>query len=195
MNKIQSIIRTLLGKKKVSPREDIIILLVINVIVGIILSIAGCTPTIDSQIKKFRDRQTLIFYKITDGNDTCLVLNFLDCAYDELSIKVVDWQTFDSYFLRKVLHNEIIEVSEEYLQKERLYSIKPVESINELYENYGLDSLLNYLEVYPLNQLHKDDKASFDWAAYLLWKNDIYVSLSEEVNYWYIDYSYQSIHQ
>ena len=182
--------RILLEKKKSILKGDIIILLAISIIEGIILSIAGCTPTIDSQIKRFRDRQTLIFYKITDGNDTCLVLNFLDCAYDELSIKVVDWQTFDSYFLRKVLHNEIIEVSEEYLQKERLYSIKPVESINELYENYGLDSLLNYLEVYPLNQLHKDDKASFDWAAYLLWKNDIYVSLSEEVNYWYIDQSH-----
>lgn len=160
----------------------------ISIIEGIIIFIAGCTPTINSRIKKFRNRQTLIFYNITDGKDTCIVLNFLDCAYDELNIKFVDWQTFDSYFLKKVLNNDVIEVSEEYLQKERPYSIKPVESISGLYENYGLDSLLNYLEEYPINQLHKDDKASFDWAAYLLWQNGIYVSLYEEVYYWYIDY-------
>ncbi len=163
--------------------------MVISIIVGIILSIAGCTPSIDSQIKRFRDRQTLIFYNITDGNDTCLVLNFLDCAYDELNIKVVDQREFDSYFLKKVLHDEVIEVSKEYIQKERPYRIKPVESISGIYENYGLDSLLNYLEEYPINQLHKDDKASFDWAAYLLWQNGIYVSLDWEVVYWYIDYS------
>lgn len=178
----------MLEQKKSILKGDIIILLAISIIESIILSVAGCTPTIDSQIKRFRDRQTLIFYNITDGNDTCLVLNFLDCVYDELNIKVVDWQTFDSYFLTKVLHNDVIAVSGEYLQKELPYSIKPVESISDLYENYGLDSLLNYLEEYPINQLHKDDKASFDWAAYLLWQNGIYVSLDWEVLYWYIDY-------
>ena len=112
----------------------------------------------DFQSERFRNQHTLIFYNITDGNDTCLVLNFLDCTYEELNIKVVDWQSFDSYFLTKVLHNEIIEVSEEYLQKQKPYSIKPVESINNLYETYGLDSLLKYLEEYPINQLHKDDQ-------------------------------------
>ena len=132
--------------------------------------------------------QTLIFYNITDGNDTCLVSGYHDWAYEELNIKVVDRQSFDSYFLTKVLHNEIIEVSEEYLQKEKPYSIKPVESINNLYETYGLDSLLKYLEEYPINQLHKDDPDSFDWSAYLLWQNNIYVSEDGEVYYWYIDY-------
>jgi hypothetical protein len=94
----------------------------------------------------------------------------------------------DSYFLTKVLHNEIIEVSEEFLQQRKPYSIKPVESINNLYETYGLDSLLKYLEEYPINQLRKDDLDSFDWSAYLLWQNNIYVSLDGEVYYWYINY-------
>jgi hypothetical protein len=101
---------------------------------------------------------------------------------------IVDWQSFDSYFLTKVLHNEIIDVSEEFLQQRKPYSIKPVESINNLYETYGLDSLLKYLEEYPINQLRKDDLDSFDWSAYLLWQNNIYVSLDGEVYYWYIDY-------
>lgn len=180
--------RTLLEKRKSILKGGIIILLVISVIGNIILFITGYTPDMDSQSERFRNHQTLIFYNITDGNDTCLVLNFLDCAYEELNIKVVDWQSFDSYFLTKVLHNEIIEVSEEYLQKEKPYSIKPVESINNLYETYGLDSLLKYLEEYPINQLHKDDQDSFDWSAYLLWQNNIYVSLDGEVDYWYIDY-------
>ena len=64
----------------------------------------------DSQRERFY--QTLIFYNITDGNDTCLVLNFLDYTYEELNIKVVDWQSFDSYFLTKVLHNETPDVFE-----------------------------------------------------------------------------------
>lgn len=142
----------------------------------------------DSQSARFRTRETVIFYNITDGNDTCLVSNYLDCAYEELNIKVVDRQSFDSYFLTKVLHNEMIEVSEEYLQQQKPYSIKPVESINNLYETYGLDSLLKYLEEYPINQLRKDDLDSFDWSAYLLWQNNIYVSLDGEAYYWYIDY-------
>lgn len=169
-------------------KEGTIILLVISIIVSIILFITGCTPTIDSNVKRFQTRQTLIFYNITDGIDTCLVSTFLDCAYDKLNIKIDDWQTFESHFLQKALHNDVIEVSEEYLQEERLYSIKPVESISGLYETYGLDSLLNYLDEYPINQLQKDDRYAFEWAAYLLWQNGIYVSLSQEVYYWYIDY-------
>ena len=178
--------RTLLEKKKSILKGGIIILLVISVIGNIIQFITGYTPNMDSQSARFY--QTLIFYNITDGNDTCLVAGFHDCAYEKLNIKVVDRQSFDSYFLTKVLHNEIIEVSEEYLQKEKPYSIKPVESINNLYETYGLDSLLKYLEEYPINQLHKDDPDSFDWSAYLLWQNNIYVSEDGEVYYWYIDY-------
>ena len=178
--------RTLLEKKKSILKGGIIILLVISVIGNIIQFITGYTPNMDSQSARFY--QTLIFYNITDGNDTCLVSGYHDWAYEELNIKVVDRQSFDSYFLTKVLHNEIIEVSEEYLQKEKPYSIKPVESINNLYETYGLDSLLKYLEEYPIDQLHKDDLDSFYWSAYLLWQNNIYVSLEEEVYYWYIDY-------
>ena len=80
--------RTLLEKKKSILKGGIIILLVISVIGNIILFITGYTPDMDSQRERFY--QTLIFYNITDGNDTCLVLNFLDCTYEELNIKVVD---------------------------------------------------------------------------------------------------------
>ena len=178
--------RTLLEKKKSILKGGIIILLVISVIGNIIQFITGYTPNMDSQSARFW--QTVIFYNITDGNDTCLVSGFHDWAYEELNIKVVDRQSFDSYFLTKVLHNEIIEVSEEYLQQQKPYSIKPVESINNLYETYGLDSLLKYLEEYPIDQLHKDDLDSFYWGAYLLWQNNIYVAEDGEVYYWYIDY-------
>ena len=73
-------------------------------------------------------------------------------------------------------------------KKENPKNSDSLNSINNLYETYGLDSLLKYLEEYPINQLHKDDQDSFDWSAYLLWQNNIYVSLDGEVNYWYIDY-------
>ena len=72
--------RTLLEKKKGILKGGIIILLVISVIGNIILFITGYTPDMDSKSARFW--QTFIFYNITDGNDTCLVSNFLDCAYE-----------------------------------------------------------------------------------------------------------------
>jgi hypothetical protein len=73
--------RTLLEKKSIL-KGGIIMLLVISVIGNIILFITGYTPDMDFQSERFRNQHTLIFYNITDGNDTCLVSNFLDCAYE-----------------------------------------------------------------------------------------------------------------
>lgn len=166
-------------------------LAVISSIVIIVCSFTNCSRTMDAKIKNIRSKSTLIFYSITDKKDTCIVIDFLDSSYNKLNIKVVDCKTFDSYFMKKVLNNEVIEVSEEYYRKEKKYRLTPVNAIDEIYTNNGLDSLLNYLNKYTINRLQRDDIVSFKWAAYILWQNDIYISLDNEISYFYIDEDYR----
>lgn len=192
--------RTLLGKKKVSLKEGIIILLVINfLIMGVVLlySCGRKSPhehkvVIDPKVKKFREYETLVFFRITDGKDTCLVLDFLDSFEERLNIKGLNQESFDANYSMKILNNEVIEVPEDYYREEKKYCVTPVEAVTALYNNYGIYNFVYYLDQYPINKLSKEDMASFYWAAYLLWQNGIYVSLAEEINYWYIDYSYKS---
>lgn len=115
----------------------------------------------------------------------------MDClswAYDALNIKVLDQKTFDYHFMRKVLNKEVIKVSEKYYKENEPYRVTPVDAISNIYNKYGLDSLLNYLDEYPITRLHNFDMASFKWATYILWQNDIYVSSDTESVYYYIDY-------
>jgi len=172
-----------------------IILLAINFLVLGVVSLCSCgrkssheqKVVIDPKIKEFRKHETLVFFRITDGKDTCLVLDFLDSFEERLNIKGLDQESFDANYSMKILNNEVIEVPEEYYSEEKKYCVTPVDTITTLYNNYGIYNFVYYLHQYPINKLAKEDKASFNWAAYLLWQNGIYVSLDEEVYYWYID--------
>lgn len=159
----------------------------------LILCFCGCKNSlnrtiVDPKIKMFRDRQTLVFCRITDGKDTCLVGGFLDSFYDRLNIKDLNQESFDANYSTKILHNEVIDVSEECYRNEQPSCITPIDTISKLYNNWGIYNFLYYMEKYPINQLFKEDIDSFIWASYLLWQNGVYVSLSEEENYWYINY-------
>ncbi len=162
-------------------------------VISTILSFYGCAITtqkedaFDAKIDKLREGQTLIFYRISDGNDTCLVCGFSNTPYMRLNIKILDEYVFNTYFLNKVMSDEIIDVSESYYQETKRYSITPQNEIDALYNNYGIDSLLNYAYNYPINNLFKEDPKSFDWVAYLLWRNNIYVSVDDEIYWWFID--------
>ena len=162
-------------------------------VISIILSFLGCKKlsqnedSFAAKIDKFREGYTLIFYNISDGNDTCLVCGFSNTPYMQLNIKIIDEATFETFFLNKVVNGEIINVSETYYQETKRYSITSQNEINALYSEFGIDSLLNYAYDYPINQLYKDDRRSFDWVAYLLWKNNIYISLDDEIYWWFID--------
>lgn len=149
----------------------------------------GCT-TKYSRVKQLcQYDESLIFYSITDGKDTCLVCNFRETPYEVLNIKIMNQDRFNRIFFRKILNDEIIEVSETLFYRQKKHcSISVDSTINALYDNYGLDSLLNYLYEYPLNQLSKDNPIAFHWAAYLLWQNEIDVTLDDEIYWWFIDY-------
>ena len=177
--------KTLLEKKKAIRNVGIIILLVISII---ILCLLIRMSMFKDKVEDFRYKETILFYNITNGNDTCLVVGSLACDYYTLNIKVLDQKTFDYHFMRKVLNKEVIEVSEKYYKENEPYCLIPVDAINDIYDNHGVDSLLIYLDNYPINQLYRYDIKSFYWAAYILWENDIYVSLDTEVFYWYIDF-------
>lgn len=140
-----------------------------------------------SRIENFCDRQTLAFYYITNGKDTCLMSGFIDALYYQLNIKI-DESIFYEYIGEKVFNNGVITLSEDFYQEEEKYKITPNEKISNLYYEYGIDSLLKYLDKYPINKLAKDDMNAFDWSAYLLWQNNIYISLDHDVLWWYIDY-------
>lgn len=178
----------MLEKKKGIRNVGIIILLVISSLGVVILCITICSSRFNDTVERFRDSETRIFYSITDGQDTCLVMDCLSWVYDNLNVKVLGQKKFDTYFMKKVFNNDVIEVSEKYYKEEEPYCVTPVEAISNIYNKYGLDSLLNYLDKYPITQLHNFDMASFKWATYLLWKNDIYVSSAADCVYYYIDY-------
>lgn len=192
MNKIQSIMKTLLEKTKDILKEGIIIPMVISVLFIVSLLLCACNNSrsratiIDPQIKMLRDRQTLVFYTLTDGKDTCLLCDFLDSFYERLKSQNLNQESFDAYYSMKVLNNEVIDVSKEYYEEQKRLSIIPVDTISKLFENYGIINFVYYLDSYPINKLSKDDVDSFIWAAYLLWQNNYYVSLADELNYWYI---------
>ncbi len=177
----------MLEKKKGIRNVGIIILLVISSLGVVILYITIGSSRFNDTVERFRDSETRIFYSITDGQDTCLVMDCLSCAYDVLNIKVLDQKTFDTYFMKRVFNNDVIEVSEKYYKEEEPYCVTPVDAISNMYNKYGLDSLLNYLDKYPITRLHNFDMASFKWSAYILWQNDIYVSSATECVYYYID--------
>lgn len=180
--------KTLLEKKKDIRNVGIIILLVISSLSIVLLCITFFLSRFNNTVEKFRVSETRIFYSITNGQDTCLVMDCLSWAYDALNIKVLDQNTFDTYFMKKVFNDDVIEVSEKYYKEEEPYRVTPVDAISNIYNKYGLDSLLNYLDEYPITRLHNFDMASFKWATYILWQNDIYVSSDTESVYYYIDY-------
>ena len=176
---------TLSANTKDILKGSMIISLMISTLCCVFL-LQGCT-TKQSRLKQLcQGSESLIFYNITDGKDTCLVCSFCDFPYEELNIKVLDRESFDLCFFKKILNDEVIEVSEAYYQEQKPYHVVPVDAISALYDNYGLDGLLSYLNKYPIHQLSKDNPAAFDWAAYLLWKNGIDVALGDEVYQWYI---------
>lgn len=111
----------------------------------------------------------------------------MDAAYYELNLKVLDRKSFNFWLMKKIQNNEIIEVSDEYYQEQLKYAVYPMDKITNLYANYGIDSFVNYLYHYPINQLYREDPKSFDWASYLLWQNDIHVALDHEAVWYYID--------
>ena len=175
----------MLEKKRGIRNVGIIILLVISMV---ILCFSIRISRFKDKVEAFRYKETILYYNITDGKDTCLQVSCLAGEYYAWNIKVLSQEIFDYLFIKKVLNNDIIEVSEKYYKEYEPYRLRPVDIINDIYDNHGLDSLLNYLDNYPINQLYRHDNKSFYWAAYILWQNNIHVSLDTEVFYWYIDY-------
>ena len=107
----------------------IIILLVISSLSIVLLCITFFLSRFNNTVEKFRVSETRIFYSITNGQDTCLVMDCLSWAYDDLSIKVLDQNTFDTYFMKKVFNDDVIEVSEKYYKEEEPYCVTPVACI------------------------------------------------------------------
>jgi hypothetical protein len=185
--------KTLLGKKWIIHNVVIIILVVSNILAIIAVFYPSYFRILNINKLKYYDQQAVFFYHITDGKDTILIQDILLSVEDDMNFKVPDWKIFEYHFMKKILNNEIIEVSEEYMQQQKPYSLKPIDAIDNLYNNHGVDSLVNYLnekssviymDLNNLNSLFNIDKASFRWAIYLLWKNGIYVSFDEDV--WHI---------
>lgn len=163
-------------------------MLMVISILCLVLLLTGCTAKYSRVKQLCQYNESLIFYRITDGKDTCLVCNFRETPYEILNIRLMDRETFKKEFFKKILNNDVIEVSEILFCKQQKHcSISIDSATNALYNHYGLDSLLNYLYQYPMNQLYKDNSDAFYWSAYLLWQNDIDVALDDEIYWWYID--------
>ena len=123
----------------------IIILVVSNILAIIAVFYPSYFRILNINKLKYYDQQAVFFYHITDGKDTILIQDILLSVEDDMNFKVLDWKIFEYHFMKKILNNEIIEVSEEYMQQQKPYSLKPIDAIDNLYNNHGVDSLVNYL--------------------------------------------------
>lgn len=57
---------------------------------------------------------------------------------------------------------------------------------DSIYNEYGLVGLEHYVENSPLVMFEKVDQEAFEWAAYILWENNIRVLLADEDASWYV---------
>ena len=57
---------------------------------------------------------------------------------------------------------------------------------DSIYNECGLEGLEHYVENSPLVIFEKAEQEAFEWAVYILWENNIRVSIDDESASWYI---------
>ena len=85
--------------------------------------------------------------------------------------------------LRKNEHSWCLIVTSFYVKKTALLAaILPI-----AYNECGLEGLEHYVENSPLVIFEKAEQEAFEWAAYILWENNISVSIDDESASWYVE--------
>lgn len=142
----------------------------------------ACCTTKDVGI----DSDTLIFLRVTNKKDTCTIGTFTSDLYYELNIKCMSELDFYEYIEDAIEKKQALVVSDDYFLVCQKDSITRSNIADSIYNECGLEGLEHYVENSPLVIFAKSDQEAFEWAAYLLWENNIRVSIADEDASWYI---------
>jgi len=95
---------------------------------------------------------------------------------------------FYGYLEEIIEKKQVLIVSDDYfLMSQKQTNITRSDIADSIYNEYGLEGLKHYIENSPLVTFVEADQEAFIWAAYLLWRNNILVSIDDESASWYIE--------
>ena len=132
------------------------------------------------------DSDTLIFLNVTNTVDTCIVWTFPDALYSDLNIKCISERKFYEYIKKVINLDQVIVVSDKYYQALKVNQIISNVIIDSIYATCGIDGVKKYVSNAPIINIENNDEEAFLWAAYLLWKNGIHVSIDDADCEWYV---------
>lgn len=139
-----------------------------------------CTNTKEDYL----DQHTLIFLNVTNEHDTCMIETSPGSLYYELNIKCMSELDFYEYIEEIINKKQVLVVSDSYFPLCQEEIITRSDIADSIYNECGLEGLVYYIEHSPLVIFAKADQEAFTWAAYLLWDNNIRVSIDDESASW-----------
>ncbi len=131
------------------------------------------------------DPDAFIFLSVTNKHDTCTIGTSPSSLYYQLNIKCRSEQDFYEYIEETIEKKKVLVVSDGYfLMCKEENSITRSDIADSIYSEYGLEGLEHYVENSPLVIFADADQDAFIWAVYLLWRNNIRVSIDDESASW-----------
>lgn len=134
----------------------------------------------------YLDLDPFIFVSVTNKHDTCTIGTFTSALYYELNIKCMSELDFYEYIEDAIEKKQALVVSDDYFLMCQEESITRSNIADSIYNEYGLVGLEHYVENSPLVIFEKAEQEAFEWAVYILWENNIRVSIDDESASWYI---------
>ena len=160
---------------KITEMRKILLMLLMFLLVSCINKEVGIHP------------DTLIFLSVTNKQDTCVIGRSPNSLYQQLNIKCMSEHDFYDCIDETIKKKRALVVSDSYFllcQEDRITRSDIADSI---YNECGLEGLEHYVENSPLVIFEKAEQEAFEWAAYILWENNISVSIDDESASWYVE--------
>ena len=107
--------------------------------------------------------------------------------YYQLNIKCISESNFYAYINETIEKKQVLVLSDSYFRLCQEYSITHSDIVDSIYNESGLNGLVHYVENSPLIIFSKSGQETFEWAAYILWRNNIRVSIDDEDASWYVE--------
>lgn len=134
----------------------------------------------------YLDLDPFIFVSVTNKHDTCTIGTFTSALYYELNIKCMSELDFYEYIEDAIEKKRALVLSDSYFLLYQKDSITRSDVADSIYNECGLEGLEHYVENSPLVIFEKAEQEAFEWAVYILWENNIRVSIDDESASWYI---------
>ena len=133
------------------------------------------------------DPHTIIFLNVTNKIDTCMIGTFPNSLYYQLNIKCVSEKDFYDYIGETIEKKRALVLSDSYFLLCQEDSVTRSDIADSIYNECGLEGLEDYVTNSPLVIFTKADQEVFEWVAYILWENDIRVTIDDEDASWSVE--------